>query len=204
MKKIDLSIIKDAEDYVADLIDNKLSRDCLFHTKKHTMDVVKNAEVIGNYSKLCEDCLNVLHIAALFHDVGYIESYEDHEKESAVYASTFLRSNNIDETIIQQVVDCILATKMPQQPKDDISKVLCDADLMNMTFDDYFEQIDLMRQEWEKTGKAKLNKQQAYRTSLDFFKSHRYHSEYGRKILQPKKEKTELKIIMKLAFPNKE
>jgi hypothetical protein len=73
-----------------------------------------------------------------------------------------------------------------------------------MTFDDYFEHIDLMRQEWEKTGKAKLNKQQAYRTSLDFFKSHRYHSEYGRKILQPKKEKTELKIIMKLAFPEKE
>ena len=203
MKKIDLSIIKDAENYVADLFDNKLSSNCLFHTKKHTIDVVNNAEVIGKYCKLCENCLIVLHIAALFHDVGYIESYEDHEKESTVYASNFLRSKNIDESIIQQVVECILATKMPQQPKDDISKVLCDADLMNMTFDDYFEHIDLMRQEWKKTGKAKLSKQQAYKTSLDFFKAHRYHSEYGRKILQPKKERTEHRIKAKLAFPDK-
>ena len=114
----------------------------------------------------------------------------------------FLKSKNIHESIIKQVVDSILATKMPQQPKDDISKILCDADLRNMTFDDYFEHIDLMRQEWEKTGKAKLNKQQAYKTSLEFFQSHQYQSEYGRKVLQPKKEKTESKIKLKLALPD--
>jgi predicted metal-dependent HD superfamily phosphohydrolase len=203
MRAIDKSIIKDAEKYVRDLLDNELSKDCLFHTINHTMEVVRNAEIIGDYSNLCDECKDVLRIAALFHDVGYIDSYEDHEVESAAYASRFLKSKNIEESIIEQVVESILATKMPQKPKDDISKVLCDADLMNMTFDDYFEQIDLMRQEWEKTGKAKLNKEEAFKTSLEFFKSHQYHSEYGQKILQPKKEKTELKIKSKLAFPDK-
>jgi predicted metal-dependent HD superfamily phosphohydrolase len=204
MRTLDSSIIEEAEIYVRDLLDNELSEDCLFHTVKHTMDVVRNAEIIGDYSNLCEECKNVLRIAALFHDVGYIDSYEDHEVESAAHASRFLNSKNVQESIIKQVVESILATKMPQQPKDDISKVLCDADLMNMTFDDYFEQIDLMRQEWKKTGKAKLNTQEAYKTSLEFFRSHQYHSEYGEKILQPKKEKTESKIKSKLAFPDKE
>jgi predicted metal-dependent HD superfamily phosphohydrolase len=204
MRKLDTSIIKEAENYVRNLLDKELSKDCLFHTIEHTLDVVHNAEIIGDYSNLCEECKDVLRIAALFHDVGYIDSYEDHEVGSAAYASQFLKSKNIHESIIKQVVDSILATKMPQEPKDDISKILCDADLMNMTFDDYFEHIDLMRQEWEKTGKAKLNKQQAYRTSLEFFESHQYQSEYGRKVLQPKKEKTESEIKLRLAYPDKE
>ncbi len=204
MRKLDTSIIKEAENYVKDLLDKELSEDCLFHTIEHTLDVVRNAEIIGDYSNLCEECKDVLRVAALFHDVGYIDSYEDHEIGSAAYASQFLLSKNVHESIIKQVVDSILATKMPQEPKDDISKILCDADLMNMTFDDYFEHIDLMRQEWEKTGKAKLNKQQAYKTSLEFFESHQYQSEYGRKVLQPKKEKTEPKIKLRLAYPDKE
>jgi len=204
MRALDESLVKEAEIYVRDLLDNELSKDCLFHTINHTMDVVRNAEIIGDYSNLCEECKDVLRIAALFHDVGYIDSYENHEVESAAYASKFLTSKNVEESIVKQVVESILATKMPQNPMDDISKVLCDADLMNMTFDDYFEQIDLMRQEWGKTGKAKLNKEEAYKTSLEFFKSHQYHTEYGQKILQPKKEKTESKIKSKLAFPDKE
>ena len=187
MRTLDTSIIKEAEIYVRDLLDNELSKDCLFHTINHTLEVVRNAEIIGDYSNLCEECKDILHIAGLFHDVGYIDSYENHEAESAAYVSRFLKSKNIKVSIIKQVVESILATKMPQQPKDDISKVLCDADLMNITFDDYFEQIDLMRREWEQMGKAKLNKQEAYKTSLEFFKTHQYHTEYGQKILQPKK-----------------
>ena len=89
MRKLDTSIIKEAEDFVTKLLDNELSKDCLFHTIKHTMDVVHNAEIIGDYSNLCEECKDVLRIAALFHDVGYINSYENHEVESAAYASQF-------------------------------------------------------------------------------------------------------------------
>ena len=71
---------------------------------------------------------------------------------------------------------------------------------MNLTFDDYFEQIDLMRKEWEKVGKAKLNRQEFYISSLEFFQNHQYHSEYGKKVLQPKKELTELKIRNKVSI----
>ena len=43
-------------------------------------------------------------------------------------------------------------------------------------------------------GKAKLGRQQFYLNTLEFFQTHEYHSEYGRKILQPKKELTERKL----------
>ena len=50
MKKLNASIIKEAESHVRDLLDNELSENCLFHTIKHTMDVVSNAEIIAEYA----------------------------------------------------------------------------------------------------------------------------------------------------------
>jgi len=198
MKKIDETLITEARDYISKLLTTELSENCVFHTISHTLDVVSNAEVIAEYCKLDEDSLNVLRMCALFHDVGYVDAYDDHERYSAERAKTYLKSKHIDPEIIEQVEAAILSTKTPQNPRDKISKILCDADLMNLTFDDYFEQIDLMRKEWEKVGKAKLNSQEFYLSSLEFFQSHEYHSKYGKKVLQPKKEKTELKIRNKV------
>lgn len=194
MRKIDDELIREARAYISTLLTTELSENCVFHTISHTLDVVSNAEIIGSYCKLDVDDLNILRMCALFHDVGYVDAYDDHEKYSADRAIKYLRSKNIDPVIIDQVEAAILSTKTPQTPKDKISKMLCDADLMNLTFDDYFEQIDLMRKEWEKVGKAKLNREEFYLSSLEFFQSHEYHSKYGKKVLQPKKEKTERKI----------
>ena len=198
MKKIDDKLISEAREYISKLLTTELSENCVFHTISHTLDVVSNAEIIGKYCKLDEESLNILRICALFHDVGYVDAYDDHEIYSAERAKIYLQSKNIDAEIIAQVEVAILSTKTPQNPKDKISKILCDSDLMNLTFDDYFEQIDLMRKEWEKVGKAKLNSQEFYLSSLEFFQSHEYHSKYGKKVLQPKKEKTELKIRNKV------
>ena len=198
MKLIDDDLIREAEEYISSLLTTELSENCVFHTIKHTLDVVANAEIIGTYCKLEEDSLNILRMCALFHDVGYVDAYDDHERYSAERARKYLHSKNVDPEIIDQVEAAILATKTPQSPKDKISRILCDADLMNLTFDDYFEQIDLMRKEWEKVGKAKLNSHEFYLSSLEFFQSHEYHSKYGKKVLQPKKEKTELKIRNKV------
>jgi predicted metal-dependent HD superfamily phosphohydrolase len=198
MKLIDDALISETKQYISSLLTTELSENCVFHTIKHTLDVVSNAEIIGRFCKLDENSLNVLRICALFHDVGYVDAYNDHELFSAERARTYLHSKNIDPEIIDQIEVAILSTKTPQNPRDQISRILCDADLMNLTFDDYFEQIDLMRKEWEKVGKAKLNSHEFHISSLEFFQSHEYHSKYGKKVLQPKKEQTELKIRNKV------
>ena len=92
--------------------------------------------------------MKILKISALFHDMGYIDAYDDHEIDSAARAREFLVAREVDEKYIKQVEAAILSTKMPQSPQDKIDNILCDADLMNLTFDDYFVQIDLMRMEW--------------------------------------------------------
>jgi len=198
MKKIDDVLVEEAKQYVSILLTNELSDKCLFHTISHTLDVLKNAEIIGTYCNIGEEDLNVLRMSALFHDAGYVDSYDEHEIYSAKRAVDYLKAKDVDEGAIEQIERAILSTKTPQNPLDKISKILCDADLMNLTFDDYFEQVDLMRKEWEKVGKATLNRHQFYLNTLEFFQTHEYHSKYGRKILQPKKEMNELRIKNKV------
>ena len=200
MNRIDKSFVEEAKEYVSSVLTNELSDKCLFHTIQHTLDVVKNAEIIARYCKLNGKELNVLRVCALFHDVGYVDAYDEHEIYSAERARNYLKSKNVNEETIHQVEVAILSTKTPQDPKDKISKMLCDADLMNLTFDDYFEQVDLMRKEWEKVGKARLNSHQFHIKSLEFFREHKYHSKYGKQVLQPMKEKTELKIKDKVSI----
>lgn len=194
MSKIDDRLVEETKEFVTNLLTRELSDKCMYHTLNHTLDVLKNAEIIGKYSNLNDDEMNILRVSALFHDVGYIYAYDGHEIDSAASANAFLRTRNVDEESIRLVETAILSTKMPQSPVDVISEILCDSDLMYLTFDDYFEQIDLMRLEWEKVGKAKLNSNQFHMNSLEFFKLHQYHSEYGKKVLQPRKEKNELLI----------
>jgi len=194
MNKIDDALIEEAREFVANILTLELSDKCMFHTINHTLEVLRNAEIIGKYSNLNNNELNVLRMSALFHDVGYVDAYDGHEFYSVARVTAFLRSRDIEEESIKQVEVAILATKMPQSPRDKISEILCDSDLMYLTFDNYFEQIDLMRKEWEMVGKATLNINQFHVNSLEFFKLHKYHTEYGKKVLQPRKEMNELLI----------
>lgn len=188
MNKIDIDLVKEAEKYVRKLLDEKLSDKIEFHTFDHAKSVVDNSEFIGKNSNLTDDEINIVKLCAWFHDVGYIFKVEGHEEESANIVTDFLTSKGIDDSIITQVKNCILATRTPQQPKDLISKVLCDADLMHLSEDDYFEKIEKMRNEWIKLTEKKISKRKFHSTSLKFFETHNYHTDFAKKELQPKKE----------------
>lgn len=194
MGKINSNTIKEAKIFVSNILETQLSENCVFHTKSHTFDVLKNVELIGKFYNFKNDDLNILRLCALFHDVGYVNVYAEHELESSSMAIDFLRLKQIDESSIKIISTAILATKIPQYPIDIFSKILCDADLMHLTYDNYFEQIDLMRQEWKLTGIISLNQKDFHINSIKFFKSHKYQTEYGKMVLQAKKE-TILKLI---------
>ncbi len=200
MKKIDDKMVVEAKIYVLNLLDKNLPENCLYHDQRHTLDVLKNVDIIGKYVQLGEEDLNLLRICALFHDIGFIESYDEHEVKSTIYATDFLKSKNVDDSIIKQVVDAILATKVPQNPKDKISEILCDADLMYLSSKaEYFDYAELLRLEWLKTERRRFNKEEFYLYSLDFFATHQYHTSYGKRVLNPRKEETAAMIRNKIS-----
>lgn len=189
MKKIDANMLREAEQFVTKLLGDKLSENVCFHDIDHARYVVDAAELIGRNSGLSEDDLNLVKLCAWFHDAGYAIDPEDHEEESARVAAEFLLSKGVSEELISIVRKNILATRVPQHPTDLVSKVLCDADLMHLGEEDYFDHIDPMRIEWRNLSGAKISKRKFHKISLKFFHKHKYHTDYAKKELQPKKDK---------------
>ncbi len=196
MNKIDVDLVKETGNYVSKLLAEKLSDSIEFHTIEHSKCVVANSEFIGKSSGLDEDEINIVKLCAWFHDTGYIIKPKGHEEESAKIAAEFLASKGIDEATISRVKNCILATIVPQQPKDLISKVLCDADLVHLSKDNYFERIEKMRNEWVNLSEKKIGKRKFHATSVKFFQMHQYHTDFAKKELQPKKDKN-LQLLQK-------
>lgn len=192
-------MLGDARDYVFSIMNGKPFIDLFYHSIHHTKDVMKHAEMIGNICKLTHEEMNILKMSALFHDLGFLVICDGHEEKSVEYAEEYLRKNKVDEAIIQRISNAIMATKVPQMPKDFLSKILCDADLMNLSSEEkYLDDIESLRKEWFLCGKGQYTPQEFYQISLDFLKTHHFHTEFGLKTLKPKKEKTEELLLQKI------
>ena len=200
--QIDSEFVKKSYDFVVNLLKEKLSANFKFHSIDHMREVLKYVEIIGNDYSFNEDDMNLLRVCAIFHDIGYLNVYKGHEEEGVSIAKKFLFENKINGSQIQIIANAILATKVPQNPKDIYSKILCDADLINLTYDNYFESAELLRQEWIKTGFAEMSEREFHENSVRFFKMHRFHTEYGKKVLNSKKKKVLQKIRKRLAEIN--
>jgi predicted metal-dependent HD superfamily phosphohydrolase len=198
MGKINDLLIADSENYISALLAEKLPENIIFHNFNHAIQVKKYAETIGEQAGLTADEMNILRISALFHDAGYVNSFEKYNEESIAIASAFLAEHKVDPLTIDHISEIIGATRLPQEPKDKIAEVLCDADMMYIASESCIEQFDLLNDE-NAMSKPKHGKRPAIeKGSIDFFTSHTYFTEYGKTILQPKKEAAVKRISERL------
>lgn len=189
MSKINSEIVSDAEKYVQQFLKENLPPEITFHSIDHTSYVVEKTRLIGQNSGLNDHELQIAEICAWFHDIGYALDPMNHEEIGAKYAVEFLHEKGIPQEDIETVKNCIMSTHMPQQPRDLISEVVCDADLAHLAEEDYFERIEKMRKEWANLADGKFSRKKFYNISIKFFKLHEYHTDYARQELQSLKDK---------------
>lgn len=194
MKNINHSTIDQAKQFVKELLSENLPSDIGYHTFQHAQFVVDGVEEIGSASGLSASELNIAKLSGWFHDTGYIKSPEGHESVSAEIAGDFLAERDYDPAEIQLVKDAIMATKVPQKPKNIISEVLCDADMSHLAMPDYFEIVEHMRIEFWLTRNLKMSKKAFNENSIGFFGKHHYHTQYGKTVLRKRKEKNLARI----------
>lgn len=181
-------LVTKVQSYCKQLFESKLSEAFLYHNYHHTERVVDAARIIGRESELSDEDLETVTLAAWFHDVGYTEGCNDHEETSARIAKDFLQNEDISEVRLNQVLGCILATRMPQNPNNLLEEVLCDADMHHLACTDYEKMSEKMHKEIELTKNKKMTKEEWVSLNHVFFKNHQYFTEFGKKYLQPIKE----------------
>ncbi len=169
-------------------IADNFSDNICYHNIDHVMDVVEAAENIGMASGLNDEELEIVLVAAWFHDTGYYLGEKNHEKASVKIARKFLKTMLVDNDKIKLISSCIASTKIPQKPKTLLEKVLCDADLYHLATENFLNKSELLRQELHQKN-HNLTMEKWHDLNCHFLKSHHFHTEYGKKCLRPIKFK---------------
>lgn len=173
------SIIQRVEDYVQLLLNEKTPSGNFYHNLEHTKDVVNSAIEIALGEKINPDEMDIIQISAWFHDTGYVEKSDGHEELSAMFASNFLTEENYSSKKIEEIVNCILATKVPQEPKNHFQNIICDADLNHIGRKTFFLRNDKFREEFENHSNRKLTEYEWLTKTIDFVTHHHFFTDYA-------------------------
>ncbi|TVZ50985.1 Pycsar system effector family protein [Dokdonia sp. Hel_I_53] len=198
-------ILKKADQFVSELFDNELPKTCIYHNYVHTKRVLKSTqEIIDNSErKLKDDEKLALQLAALLHDVGYINGTKDHEAESAKIAREFLQENNVDSELTDEIVNIILATDMRVEPQTFLEKVLRDADASHFSKGYFPEASEYLRQELKIKGIKDYTPEEWVKANIEMFTvKHQYYTDYALENWKPKKDEN-LKKLLKTRKKNK-
>lgn len=170
-----------AEEYASRMILERSPRQNMYHSLEHTKDVVNAAIEIAKGENLSNEGLEIVTLAAWFHDLGYIEKTSGHEEISAMFASNFLIDQNYEQAKIDKVVGCIMATKVPQHPKNHLEKIMCDADLNHLGRKTFIDRNNLFRSEFEHYFKRRLTESEWLIKSIEFVSQHNFFTDYAQK-----------------------
>ncbi len=189
MTKTETPIIAAAEQYVKRFYDEHFQGNLPFHDYRHFENVVNAVQLIGEAYELQEQDLEVLRLAAWFHDLGYFESPEGHEAKSAALAGAFLQDQDYPEAHIEQVKACILATRLPQSPETLLQQILCDADLSHLGNAHYWDRCGRLRQEMAIARGIVMSDPEWVEFEINFLMQHSYHTDVARELFNEQKLK---------------
>ena len=178
-KMDELNILQKVNKHVFNLFKNNKNNSLLFHDFRHTADVVAGVQEIGKATKLTDNEMEMLTIAAYYHDVGYFEVCQGHEEISAKIAEDFLKSENYPSSKIEVIKNCIRATEFKVEPTSLLEEVLCDADLLNVGTPEYSFRSGLLREEIEMVTKTPANEEKWINEELDFLLKHKFYTQYA-------------------------
>ncbi|RIL08622.1 MAG: hypothetical protein DCC75_08415 [Proteobacteria bacterium] len=133
----------------------KLPPTVCYHTAGHTDEVMRDAVEFALKDDLSEREIELLGIAAAYHDTGFVHRSGDNEVLGADNAVEAMEEHGgYKDEEISLVRQMILDTQLKITPRgarqvatSKLSGYLLDADVSNLGRDDFFEKAELVRQE---------------------------------------------------------
>lgn len=193
------SITERAEEYVLQYLKNNLSPAFTFHTFGHALDVVIAAREIGEGSGLSKDEIEIIELAAWFHDVGYAIDKQNHEEHSWQVAKEFLVEENYPENKQEKVRSCIMATHLDYEGTSILENVVADADLSHLGSDAHASKSELLRQELKSACSIDFTDIKWVEHDIAFLIKHTYSTVYAQKKYHNQKVENLLAMQKRLA-----
>ncbi|WP_028890282.1 Pycsar system effector family protein [Tenacibaculum ovolyticum] len=174
-------LLIEVEKFVINLLNENLKASFVYHSISHTQRVVEKTKELIEGMAIDEKSAEIVLIAAWFHDVGYMESIENHEEESIKVAEVFLRKHKVSDDVIQTVSKLIFATKMGVSPLNELEKVIRDADCAHIGSKNFGDYTSLLRKEWELTKGYVVSDAKWNEENIQFLTNHRFYTDFAAK-----------------------
>ena len=193
------TLVEKADQFVLNLFEQKLPNTFLYHNYRHSQRVVKSTKELIENSEIDVKQEEALLLAAWFHDTGYTVIFNGHEEESEKIAREFLKKENADEQLINDVSRCILATKFnAAEPEDILEKIIKDADTSHLAKGYFDETSEFLRQELKLLKIRNYSTQEWIQENIKLFTQlHRFYTPYAIKNWQKKKDENLLELLKK-------
>ncbi len=168
-----------------------------YHCFDHTLDVYRTAITIAAAEGVGGEDLDLLKTAALFHDAGFITQDQEHEQGSCTIAREALPDFGYTTVQIERICVMIMATKIPQDPTDELSRILCDADLDYLGRPDFFRIGATLFSEFKHYG-VLTTEREWNELQVRFLEKHHYFTRRSKLVREPVKRKHLAAVIEKL------
>ncbi|AZJ34015.1 Pycsar system effector family protein [Tenacibaculum singaporense] len=189
------SLIQETEQFVIDLLSEKLDKNFVYHNIAHTQRVVEKSLELIEGENFSEEQIQFLTLAGWFHDVGYTVNPENHEEESIKIATDFLQGKEASEEVIDEVSNLIASTKMGAKPVTELEKVLRDADCSHVGSKNYSDFNELLRKERELVCGKKIKTVEWDDSNLEFLTKHRFYTSKASKLWEKQKSKNIAQLL---------
>jgi len=181
--------VDQAERFILDLMRSSLPESLYYHGLHHTLDVKDAAAILAKEEGITDlPSLNLLRTAALFHDSGFMKVYKDHEEKGCEIARTELPEFGYSNVEIELICGMIMATKIPQNPKNHLEQIICDADLDYLGRSD-FEPVAKTLFHELKSRDLISDEAQWNLIQIQFLESHYYHTNSAKARRNDEKQK---------------
>ena len=183
------NLLEEVELYIKKFYEERISPEYVYHNFEHIREVVDAINQIAAGYDLTEKELEILRLAAWFHDTGYDDGPDQHEERSCQHATAFLRSVDYPEEDLKQVLEVILATRVPYRPANLLQEIMCDADMSHLGNKTYWDRCGRVRQELNLTQKRLMSEPEWVELELNFVRNHHYDTEVAQMMYEDRKQK---------------
>lgn len=147
-----------------------------YHHYEHALSVMERAIYLGTMEWCSEDEIEMLVIAALFHDTWFVIQYDENEIFWAKIAQNYLKTILYPEDRIEIIQNIILATNPNEKPNNLLEEIIKDADMDNLWREDFFDISEKLKKERETIKRIKIKDPDWHHASLDLIEWHSFYT----------------------------
>lgn len=171
---MDIDLLQDIKQYVNYLL--LPLNGMYYHHYDHALSVMDRAVYLWKKEWVSEEELEMLAIAGLFHDTGFVIQYDENEIIWAKIAQNYLVTVLYTPEKIKIIENIILATQLSAKPNTLLEKIIKDADMDNLGREDFFDINEKLKLERETIKNIKIKDPDWHHASLDIIQGHRFYT----------------------------